>query len=55
MLDGVHFVVLCSRKVLLNLVQLPIDASVSNPVKCKMEERLNIAIVTSEIFVVNVC
>lgn len=55
MLDGVHFVVLCRRKLLLNLVQLPTDASISNPVKCKMEERLIIAIVTSEIFVVNVC
>ena len=32
-----------------------IDVSVSNPLNREMEERLNIAIVTCEMFVLDVC
>lgn len=42
-----------AEKLLLSLVL--IDVSVSNSLNCEIEERLIITVVTSEMFVLNVC
>ena len=49
----VPFMICNAVKLLLSLVL--IDVSVSNPLNCKMGERFFIAVVTSEVFVLNVC